>query len=48
MGIVQVPEGRGVFPDMTTVENLEMGAYICRDKKLIKERMEKAYSIFPF
>ncbi len=47
MGIVQVPEGRGVFPDMTTVENLEMGAYICRDKKVIKERMEKAYSIFP-
>jgi branched-chain amino acid transport system ATP-binding protein len=47
MGVVQVPEGRGVFPDMTTLENMEMGAYLCRDKKLIRERLEKAYSIFP-
>jgi branched-chain amino acid transport system ATP-binding protein len=47
MGVVQVPEGRGVFPDMTTLENLEMGAYLCRDRKIIKERMEKVNSIFP-
>jgi branched-chain amino acid transport system ATP-binding protein len=47
LGVVQVPEGRGVFPDMTTLENLEMGAYLCRDKKVIKQRLEKAYSIFP-
>jgi branched-chain amino acid transport system ATP-binding protein len=47
MGIVQVPEGRGVFPDMTTLENLEMGAYLCSNRKIIKERLEKAYSIFP-
>jgi len=47
MGVVQVPEGRGVFPDMSTLENLEMGAYLCNNKKIIKERLEKAYSIFP-
>lgn len=47
MGVIQVPEGRGVFPDMTTLENLEMGAYLCRDRKVIRERLEKAYSIFP-
>jgi branched-chain amino acid transport system ATP-binding protein len=47
LGVVQVPEGRGVFPDMTTLENLEMGAYLCRDRKVVKERREKVYSIFP-
>jgi branched-chain amino acid transport system ATP-binding protein len=47
LGVVQVPEGRGVFPDMTTLENLEMGAYLCRHKKLIRERLEGVYSIFP-
>ncbi|MFA4836516.1 MAG: ABC transporter ATP-binding protein [Dehalococcoidia bacterium] len=46
-GVVQVPEGRGVFPEMTTLENLEMGAYLCRSKNVIKERLEKVYSLFP-
>jgi branched-chain amino acid transport system ATP-binding protein len=47
MGIVQVPEGRGTFYEMTTQENLEMGGYLCRSKNELKERMERVFTIFP-
>ena len=47
MGISYVPQGRMVFQKMTVEENLEMGAYILDDKKLIKERMEKVFEFFP-
>ena len=47
MGIVHVPEGRGTFPDMTTQENLEMGAFLINNKKLMKENLEKVYTVFP-
>lgn len=46
-GISQVPEGRRVFPTMTVVENLEMGAYLRRDKKAIMADMDMVYARFP-
>jgi branched-chain amino acid transport system ATP-binding protein len=46
-GIVQVPEGRGIFGRLTVVENLEMGAYIQKDKKRIAAAMERVFILFP-
>ncbi len=46
-GVIQVPEGRGIFPEMTCLENLEMGAYLVRDKSLINERLQQVYDLFP-
>jgi branched-chain amino acid transport system ATP-binding protein len=46
-GIALVPEGRQVFAKMTTQENLEMGAYTCRDPKQVKEQIENMYTLFP-
>ena len=47
MGLVQVPEGRRVFANMSVKENLEMGAYLRRDKENIKKDMEWCYELFP-
>lgn len=47
LGISQVPEGRRVFSAMTVMENLEMGAYLRRDKKAIQEDMRTVYTRFP-
>jgi branched-chain amino acid transport system ATP-binding protein len=47
LGIIQIPEGRGVFPEMTVLENLEMGAYLFRDRKVIRQTLEQVYSLFP-
>ncbi|MBO8137872.1 MAG: ABC transporter ATP-binding protein [Desulfotomaculum sp.] len=46
-GISQVPEGRRVFPDMTVMENLEMGAYTRKDKAEIKESLKSVFKRFP-
>ena len=46
-GISQVPEGRRIFPDMTVLENLEMGAYLRKDKAGLKADMDMIYSWFP-
>ncbi|MFN2235489.1 MAG: ABC transporter ATP-binding protein [Anaerolineales bacterium] len=46
-GIVQVPEGRLLFPDMSVRENLEMGAYLERDKAVMSERMDSVHNLFP-
>ncbi|WP_040206806.1 ABC transporter ATP-binding protein [Neobacillus jeddahensis] len=46
-GISQVPEGRRVFSNMSVEENLELGAYLRKDKKGIKEDFEKVYQLFP-
>jgi branched-chain amino acid transport system ATP-binding protein len=46
-GIALVPEGRRVFADMTVEENLDMGAFLVRDEKLITERKEAMYDFFP-
>jgi branched-chain amino acid transport system ATP-binding protein len=46
-GLVQVPEGRRIFANLTVRENLEMGAYIRRDRREIHADMERVYEIFP-
>ncbi len=46
-GIVQVPEGRLLFPDMTVLENLEMGAYLVKDKSVFSERLDSVFDMFP-
>lgn len=46
-GIVQVPEGRRVFPGLSVEENLRLGAYTVRDKKQIHELLEQQYELFP-
>ncbi len=47
LGIVQIPEGRQLFPSLTVVENLEMGAQFPRTKKLRPETMEWVFRLFP-
>ncbi|HBR02559.1 MAG TPA: ABC transporter ATP-binding protein [Ruminiclostridium sp.] len=47
MGISQVPEGRRVFSAMSVLENLEMGAYLRRDKENIKNDLKMVYDKFP-
>lgn len=48
MGVSHVPEGRRVFPDMTVIENLEMGAFVLGDnKKEIEKALERVYMLFP-
>lgn len=47
MGICQVPEGRRIFPNFTVMENLEMGAYLRRDKHKIKQDLEYIFDLFP-
>lgn len=46
-GIVMVPEGRRVFPNLSVVENLRIGAYLRKDKVEIAADVEHVYSIFP-
>ena len=47
LGMSQVPEGRRVFADMTVLENLELGAYLRRDRVGIKQDLEMVYDRFP-
>jgi len=47
MRIAHVPEGRKLFTDMTVLENLQIGAYLRRDKEQIKQDIEAAYERFP-
>ena len=47
LGICQVPEGRRIFPQMSVLENLEMGAYLRNDKAGIKADIEQAFECFP-
>lgn len=46
-GITLVPEGRRVFPDLTVVENLKLGAYLRKDKTSINEDIRYIYELFP-
>jgi len=46
-GIVQVPEGRRIFPTITVKENLILGAYIVKDKKKIGQNIERVFNLFP-
>jgi branched-chain amino acid transport system ATP-binding protein len=47
LGIVQVPEGRKIFPQMTVMENLRMGSYIGRARKLRSANVERVFNLFP-
>ncbi len=46
-GLIQVPEGRRIFSNLTVRENLEMGAYTRKDKPGIKADMENVFELFP-
>ena len=46
-GLIMVPEGRRVFPNLTVEENLRIGAYLVRDQARVKQSMEYAYTCFP-
>jgi branched-chain amino acid transport system ATP-binding protein len=47
LGVVQSPEGRGIFPNLTIEENLDLGAYVRQDWPEIKKDLEKVYALFP-
>jgi len=47
MGICQVPEGRMIFPLLTVMENLDLGAYLRKDKEGIKEALDRVFELFP-
>jgi branched-chain amino acid transport system ATP-binding protein len=46
-GLIQIPEERMLFPDMTVFENLQMGAYLSRARESRKESLEWVYGLFP-
>lgn len=47
LGISQVPEGRLIFPDMTVQENLDLGAFLRKDKEQIQRDMDYVFDLFP-
>ncbi len=47
LGVAQAPEGRGIFLNLTVKENLELGAYLRRDRGGIDADRERAYALFP-
>ena len=46
-GVVQVPEGREVFREMSVRENLELGAYLRRDRAAVRDDLDAVYTMFP-
>lgn len=46
-GVVMVPEGRGIFPQLTIEENLAMGAYTRKDHHEVRQDVERIYTLFP-
>jgi branched-chain amino acid transport system ATP-binding protein len=47
LGIAQSPEGRRIFPRMTVIENLELGAFARRDRQAIAPDLERVFALFP-
>ncbi len=47
LGLSQVPEGRRIFPEMSVLENLELGAFLRKDKPAVKKDMDHIYELFP-
>jgi branched-chain amino acid transport system ATP-binding protein len=47
LGISQAPEGRGIFPGMTVLENLDMGAYSRRDRSDLASDIDRVFGLFP-
>jgi branched-chain amino acid transport system ATP-binding protein len=46
-GLSMVPEGRGVFGNLTVLENLEMGAYVMTDRHGVRQDLERGFTLFP-
>jgi branched-chain amino acid transport system ATP-binding protein len=46
-GIVHCPEGRRVFPELTVTENLEMGAFLLKSKREVRDRIDRLFESFP-
>jgi len=46
-GIVHCPEGRRLFPEMTVLENLLLGAYLSKERRQVDENRERVYDLFP-
>ena len=46
-GLSHVPEGRMIFSNLTVLENLQMGAYLVRDKKVVRRELEFVFAMFP-
>ena len=46
-GVVQVPEGRKIFPSLTVLENLELGSYVAAAKARRREGLEEVFGLFP-
>ena len=46
-GVIQVPEGRRIFGQLTVMENLDMGAFTCRDSQLTEENLNRVFTLFP-
>ena len=46
-GLSHCPEGRKLFPSLSVLTNLKLGAYLCRDRAAIKQRLERILSLFP-
>jgi branched-chain amino acid transport system ATP-binding protein len=46
-GVVQVPEGRKIFPSLTVLENLELGSYVAKAKARRREGLEQVFGLFP-
>jgi len=46
-GLVLIPEGRQIFPEMTVLENLEMGAFTSKAAKHFRENLERVFDLFP-
>ena len=46
-GIVHVPEGRQIFSKLSVGENLQLGGYLTKDRRVIKERMDYVFELFP-
>ena len=47
LGITQVPEGRRILPRLSVEDNLEMGAFLVKDKKKIRKNRDEVYDLFP-
>jgi len=47
IGIAMVPEGRRIFPSLTTLENLRVGAFSCWDRDKMKEKLDEIFQMFP-
>jgi branched-chain amino acid transport system ATP-binding protein len=46
-GLCHAPEGRGIFPNLTVTENLQLGAFLRRDARGVAEDMERGFTLFP-